>query len=69
MGVEAGDNSIVGPVHFVRPATTSASNAKEANLAFGWAYYISLVPLSYSGSYASLQILWEKIESGKGGGE
>lgn len=31
----AGVSSIVGPVHFVRPATTSASNASEANLALG----------------------------------
>jgi hypothetical protein len=31
----AGESSIVGPVHFVRPATTSARRANEANLAFG----------------------------------
>lgn len=31
----AGVSSIVGPVHFVRPATTSASKASEANFAFG----------------------------------
>jgi hypothetical protein len=35
LGVGAGDSSIVGPVHFVRPATTSASSAREANLALG----------------------------------
>ena len=39
LGLDAGtgDSSIVGPVHFVRPATTSARRAREANLAFGCA--------------------------------
>jgi len=37
LGLDAGpgESSIVGPVHFVRPATTSARRANEANLAFG----------------------------------
>jgi hypothetical protein len=37
LGLDAGtgESSIVGPVHFVRPATTSARRASEANLALG----------------------------------
>ena len=37
LGLEAGagESSMVGPVHFVRPATTSASSARDANLALG----------------------------------
>ena len=37
LGLEAGagESSIVGPVHLVRPATTSARRAREANLALG----------------------------------
>jgi hypothetical protein len=38
LGVGTGDNSMVGPVHFVLPATTSARRANEANLALGCAY-------------------------------